>query len=94
VTFLAVLLCFWVNLRWIRKTYQQRPEWGEDFLFGCANAVATAVLLLLFEGNFGHNLFRYTWLWYGGFLIIARYCIQQRLNAEAMLDYQSLPLAA
>jgi O-antigen ligase len=94
VTFLAVLLCFWVNLGWIRKTYQQRPEWGEDFLFGCANAVATAVLLLLLEGNFGHNLFRYTWLWYGGFLIIARHCIQQRLHAEAMMDYHSLPLAA
>ena len=33
---------------------------------------------LLFEGNFGHNLFRYSWLWYGGFLIITRHCVEQR----------------
>ena len=37
-----------------------------------------AVLLLLFEGNFGHNLLRYSWLWYGAFLIIARHCVQYR----------------
>ena len=37
------------------------------------------VFLLLFMGNFGHNLFRFTWLWYGGFLIIARHCVEVRL---------------
>jgi hypothetical protein len=30
-------------------------------------------------GNFGHNLFRFTWLWYGGFLIIARHCAARRV---------------
>jgi hypothetical protein len=38
------------------------------------------VFLLLFMGNFGHNLFRFSWLWYGGFLIIARYCIEARVR--------------
>ncbi len=36
------------------------------------------MFLLLFMGNFGHNLFRFTWLWYGGFLIIARHCAELR----------------
>jgi hypothetical protein len=44
--------------------------------------------LLLFEGNFGHNLFRYSWLWYGGFLIIARHCVQQRLASAFAPGYQ------
>src|SRR6516162_2757348 len=92
--FLGVLISFWVNLRWIRKTYDQHPEWDQDFLYYCANAVATAVLLLLFEGNFGHNLFRYSWLWYGGFLTIVGYCVQQRLHAEEMTySWAAQPLA-
>src|SRR5262249_19576274 len=91
VTFAAVLLCFWANLRLIRRTYQVHPEWGHDFLYHMSNAIGWAVLLLLFEGNFGHNLLRYSWLWYGGFLVIARHCVQVRLNAEAAWYYQQAP---
>jgi hypothetical protein len=83
VAFSAVLLCFWANLRWARRAYRQNPEWGQDFLYHSVNAVGLALILLLFEGNFGHNLFRFSWLWYGGFLIIARYCLQQRQSAAA-----------
>jgi hypothetical protein len=36
-------------------------------------------------GNFGHNLFRFSWLWYGGFLIVARFCIEARVRE---LEYQ------
>ncbi len=45
-------------------------------------ALGLAVILLLFEGNFGHNLFRYNWYWYGAFAIVVRYCVQQRLERE------------
>jgi hypothetical protein len=88
--FLVILAAFWANLRWVRRTYAEHPEWRPDFLLSCANAVGTALVLLLFEGNFGHNLFRYSWLWYGGFLIITRYCVQQRLYAQQM-SYASYP---
>jgi hypothetical protein len=81
LAFGAILAGFWCNVRWIRRAYRQHPEWGQDFLYHTANAIGFAVLLLLFEGNFGHNLFRFSWLWYGGFLIIARYCVEQRLSA-------------
>jgi hypothetical protein len=37
-----------------------------------SSALATALFLLLLEGLFGHNLFRFNWLWYAAFLIIAR----------------------
>ena len=59
----------------VRKEY---PEWSNDLVFQVASAVGTAVFLLLFMGNFGHNLFRFSWLWYGGFLIITRHCVEQR----------------
>jgi hypothetical protein len=86
LAFLAVLIGFWANLRWIRKVYQQHPEWGSDFLYRVSQAVALGVVLLLFEGNFSHNLYRYHWLWFGGFLIITRYCIEQRLKAQAAME--------
>jgi hypothetical protein len=75
----GILLAFWVNLRWVRRAYAQHPEWGRDFNYYCASAVGWAVFLLLFEGNFSHNLFRYAWLWFGGFLVIARHCVRERL---------------
>lgn len=83
VTFLSVLLAFWANTRQIKRAYQAHPEWEYDFLYHLPKAVSLAVLLLLFEGNFGHNLFRFNWLWYGGFLIIARHCVTERARWQA-----------
>ena len=55
-------------------------------MFQVPSAVATSFFLLLFMGNFGHNLFRFSWLWYGGFLIICRHCLERRL-LELPTDY-------
>jgi O-antigen ligase len=79
IGFVAILFGFWSNLRRVKTIRRAFPEWENDLVFQVASAAGTTVLLLLFMGNFGHNLFRFTWLWYGGFLIIARYCIEQRL---------------
>jgi O-antigen ligase len=80
LAFLAIVLLFWWNQRRIAAAYEQHPQWGQDFLFYVNRALGVAIILLLIEGNFSHNLFRYTWLWYGGFLIITAYCIEQRLS--------------
>jgi hypothetical protein len=87
--FAAILMCFWINLRQVRRAYQSHPEWGQDFLFQVSGAIGLAAVLLLFEGNFGHNLFRYSWLWYGGFLVITRYCVNQRLRGEEVYAEQT-----
>lgn len=77
----AVLLGgFWWNARWIRRTFEDNPEWNSQFPVLLSRAVTVAVFLLLLEGNFGHNLYRFTWLWYGGFLLIATYCVRRRLE--------------
>jgi hypothetical protein len=82
VAFLLILLGFWLNLRRVRRLYREHHEWGQDFLYHVSAAIGFAVFLLLFEGNFGHNLFRYSWLWYGGFLIITRHCVEQRAELQ------------
>lgn len=79
LAFGALMVCFWVNLRLIRRIRREVPQWENDLVFTLPSAIGVAVFLLLFMGNFGHNLFRFTWLWYGGFLIIARHCVARRL---------------
>jgi O-antigen ligase len=78
--FVLVVLFWWWNLRRINRLYREHPEWPRDFLYHLTRGLGLMLLLLLFEGNFGHNLYRYYWLWYGGFLIIARQCVEQRLR--------------
>lgn len=79
LAFLAVLGCFWANLRAVKRVRRAVPAWENDLVCALPRAVGVALFLLLFMGNFGHNLFRFTWLWYGGFLIIARHCVALRV---------------
>lgn len=74
--FAFLLVCFVRNLRRIRQ--RRTPESANDFAFQLSSAIGTSVFLLLVMGCFGHNLFRFTWLWYGGFLIIAEHCVRMR----------------
>jgi hypothetical protein len=79
IAFVSLIACFWMNLRMVRRIRKEVPAWENDLIFTLPASVGVAVFLLLFMGNFGHNLFRFTWLWYGGFLIIARHCVTRRL---------------
>jgi hypothetical protein len=97
LTFLGIVLMYGLNVRKIAGLYRDHPEWKGDFLHHVSQALSLAVVLLLFEGNFGHNLFRYTWLWYAGFLIITRHCVEQRLQAATATmepGYMGGPVAA
>ncbi|MCS7020588.1 MAG: O-antigen ligase family protein [Gemmataceae bacterium] len=81
VAFLGLLVAFRVNWRRLRRLRQQLPEGIDPFPFLVAQATAVAVALLLLLGMFGHNLFRYNWLWYAGFLIIARHVAERQAYA-------------
>jgi O-antigen ligase len=76
VTFAAVLLTFFVSLRRVKAL--RDPESATDLVYQVPIAVGAGVLLMLFLGNFGHNLFRFNWLWYGGFLAVATDCARKR----------------
>lgn len=71
LAFLAILICYWQNLRWVQRRFQRRTDRETDFISNLCGAIGMGLFLLLFEGNFGHNLFRHNWLWYGGFLVIS-----------------------
>ncbi|MBM3982307.1 MAG: O-antigen ligase family protein [Planctomycetes bacterium] len=96
LAFTALLCCFWMNFRAITRVRRDAPQWHNDLVFTLPRAIAVAVFLLLFMGNFGHNLFRFTWLWYGGFLIIARHCVARRVanwepEPEPLYEEPELP---
>jgi O-antigen ligase len=77
VVFLGVLLCFLANWLEIRALYR-RAQWPRDFLYQTSRSVGVCVLLLLFVGWAGHNLYRYNWLWLAAFQTIALHCIRRR----------------
>ncbi len=86
ITFVWILIGFVVNIRWLRKQSQLIPEWKGEFLIQIGGTVGMGIFLMLLNGNFGHNLFRHNWLWYGGFIIIARYVTEQKI-AQAHRAY-------
>lgn len=86
LTFAAIVIGLLLNVRAVRQAYRRHPEWERDFVYHVASAVGLVVFLLLFEGNFGHNLFRYGWLWYGSFLVIARHCVRRRETEPALTE--------
>ena len=93
---IVIFLFFWNYLE-IRIIVRARPVKPPDYLSHLADCLAIATLLLLLNGVFSHNLFRYTWLWYGGFLIITRHCALTRKLATAVSppvrigSYQTVP---
>ncbi len=80
VAFAFLIATFMLNLRRMRTWSAREPN--SDFLRNLTSAIGTSVFLLLLMGCFGHNLFRFTWLWYGGFLIIAHHCANARPHPE------------
>lgn len=83
LAFLGIVLGMWANLRGIKQMYRLHPEWGQDFPWHLSRAIGLSLVLLLFLGMGGHNLYRYSWLWYGGFLVVAHHLVRQRLTARA-----------
>lgn len=85
VAFLALLACFFSNWLAARRLYRAHPRWPRDFPFHTSRAVAVTVLLLLFTGMAGHNLYRYNWVWLAAFQAIALHCVRARAAAPALL---------
>jgi hypothetical protein len=71
IAFGAFLTLLLVQIVRIRRQTRIMPSSDGQFIFQLTGALGTAVFLLLLEGLFGHNLLRFTWLWYTAFLVIA-----------------------
>ena len=47
-----------------------------------ARAIGTGVILLLIMGAVSHNLYRFTWVWFGAFQAIALHCLRTAESVE------------
>ena len=64
VAFGSVLWAFLSNALAARRMALQQPDLRGDFSFAVVRATSLTVVLLLLMGFGGHNLYRYTWLWF------------------------------
>lgn len=70
ISFLGlVFLLFRTQRRIANRSVRSGPN--NNLIFHTSIACTTVVWLLLFEGLFGHNLYRYTWIWICAILILA-----------------------
>jgi O-antigen ligase len=92
LTFGSILIAYTINFRSIRKLTRRMPELKNSFESQLASSIMIGIFLMLFLGMFGHNLFRHNWLWYGGFLILARYSLQRQVK-RARIHLQSWSLS-
>jgi O-antigen ligase len=79
VAFAGLLACFALNWLETRRHYRNRKP---DFLYHVSRAVSLCILLLLFMGWAGHNLYRYNWLWFAAFQAIALHCIRLKAAGQ------------
>jgi O-antigen ligase len=63
----------------IKGGLEPRP----NFISAVSSACLNTMLLLLFQGNFGHNLYRYTWLVIGAILVLGQSLISKKCVAAA-----------
>jgi hypothetical protein len=73
----TLVVGFALAIRNFRRRCRHLEDADGRFMFHLTTALATALVLLLLEGLFGHNLLRFTWLWYIGFLVIATRAISR-----------------
>jgi len=83
VAFASILAAFLVNVLAMRRRCRESPECQGSLAASVNWAAGTTVVLLLLMGFGGHNLYRYTWLWFGAFQAIALHCVNRQEEAEA-----------
>jgi hypothetical protein len=76
-----LVVALFVHLRKLKQLTRPGGAAPDTSLYHLARAMGTSLLLLLFLGFFGHNLYRYNWAWYCAFTAIALGVCHDRLRA-------------
>ncbi len=86
--FLTLLLCFLLNGREARRLALADPARPPErnFSYQVSRAVGINVVLMLFMGIAGHNLFRYNWQWFAAFSVVAVACLRARVADEPAVE--------
>jgi O-antigen ligase len=72
----GIVLAFWLNHREMKRWYRE-AGWPPDFCLDLSRSVMIAIALLLVLGFGSHNLYRYTWMWFGAFQAAALHHVRQ-----------------
>jgi hypothetical protein len=84
ISLVSMSVCFFLNVRDMRRLYRRHPWWEQDFTYHVGmTGTLYSIVLLLFMGTAGHNLFRYNWIWFAAFQIAALQVARRRACAEA-----------
>lgn len=76
-----MVLCYVFNYLEARRIYRAIPPPNDAlFCYRIVQATTVTMLQLLFFGLGGHNLFRFTWLWYGAFAALALRFLREHYN--------------
>ncbi len=78
IALLGIVYCFVANHLEIRSLSRRTPPGSGAFPLNLSSAILISVALLLIKGYGDHNLYRYTWLWFGAFQALALQCMRQR----------------
>jgi hypothetical protein len=87
---LGVVACFALNAREMRRLSRMDNTGLGPFPKNLSRAIMISVALLLIKGWSDHNLYRYTWLWFGAFQAIAVNCMRERV-ARSHANQAGLP---
>jgi O-antigen ligase len=83
LAFLGIVVCFLANGWEARGLGRKLGKEAGTFSVNLSGAILTALAILLIKGYSDHNLYRYNWLWFGAFQIIAVNCLRAH-NRKAL----------
>jgi len=83
----GLLLAYVLAIRQIRRAYREHSEWGQDYLYHLTDALSIGLMLLLFGGIAGHNLFRPQWILFAALVSLIRQQISERVQASSASWY-------
>ncbi len=79
IAFAGVIAGVVLNARDSSRCCSGTPWRERGFCFWVSASVLASALLMLILGMAGHNLYRYTWIWYGAFQVTALHCSRRQL---------------
>ena len=87
----GLALCFWLNAREASRFHRKNPDQRRTFASHTVRAVGLCVILLLFLGMAGHNLFRFYWVWFAAFQAVALHCLRRRAAVAEAPAWEPVP---
>lgn len=81
--FLTFFLLIYNIISTHRNVIRKSRNTGDSFYPLVSVASIQSIILLLFNGNFGGNLYRYNWLWIGAIGVLSSHFLQMRQTSKA-----------